>query len=358
VTRKDPALLLFGSDFYEDEDVLQMDLEQQGAYLRLLWLAWRNDGLPTDPACLAKMLHVSLKRFTARIWPAIQACWHEQDGRLRQKRQEQERERRQGRDQAPQDGQPQPADRSERMRQLAQRRWGRGDADANTHAATHAGDAAPHAHADAATHADADAERNAVRNAARISPPAPPLCTNQVQPQDAHARPHAHADAQPASASGASAERAEPRTRRGRRGIESFSHPVTDLVKALFATAYRSGSGNELQRRFALNQEAQRLVQTGLDASHVAQLNDLAKKNTKGDSGALLAHWLDGNKWREVLDEQNAKQKQRDIQIRTKQAASDDVLQGMYGETSAEAGSVVAQVLAGVAPTQAQEAQA
>lgn len=91
--RREPAALWFGSDFYEDEQVLQMDYEQQGVYQRLLWISWRNVGIPSDPVVLAKMLGLPAKRFAAQIWPAIAPCWSADSGRLIQKRQEEERAR-------------------------------------------------------------------------------------------------------------------------------------------------------------------------------------------------------------------------------------------------------------------------
>lgn len=82
MTRRDPAALWFGSDFYEDEQVLQMDYEQQGVYHRLLWISWRNGGIPSDPSTLAKMLAVPIRRFLRRIWPAIATCWSADGDRL------------------------------------------------------------------------------------------------------------------------------------------------------------------------------------------------------------------------------------------------------------------------------------
>lgn len=72
------------------------------------------------------------------------------------------------------------------------------------------------------------------------------------------------------------------------------------------ATPYR-GSLPSWDRRRHLLKRAEELIATGLspfDVDDLARL-DAAKAETPG---ALLATWLDQNTWREVLDEQRAKQ--------------------------------------------------
>src|SRR5262245_31170507 len=97
--RRDPAMLWFGSDFYEDERVLLMSFEEMGVYQRLLWISWVNIGLPDDPEQIAELLQLpfrrlGVKRFLAKVWPKIAPCWTPtQEGRLIQKRQEEERAR-------------------------------------------------------------------------------------------------------------------------------------------------------------------------------------------------------------------------------------------------------------------------
>lgn len=309
MTAKDPALLWYGSEFYEDERVLRMTYEQQGVFVRLLWIALRNNGLPADPAVIAEMLQIPAKRFLSRIWPKIAPCWVESEGRLRNPRQERDRARREA-TRAPVDGgdgSP-PQTTRERMQQLARRRWDqrRGMRDA---------DAAPYAHADARRIANADAADDASRNAGRIPLPTPhPPISSEAKPQ-----PHARADAAPHAAShpdahaegGASAARpaadpapaAEPDT--------AAVAALAALQTALLATSYRSGVGNPFRRRAVVFERAEELAGTGLTAQLLADLEQLADQKAEGAPGGLLAHWLDHGIWREVLDEQASKKKQR-----------------------------------------------
>lgn len=83
--------------------------------------------------------------------------------------------------------------------------------------------------------------------------------------------------------------------------------PVVQLQEALTQTRYREKIP-ALKRRFELRRQAERLVMTGFTPDDLGPLVDLAA--AKGDdAGALLAHWLDSNLWREVLDEQRSRQK-------------------------------------------------
>lgn len=298
MTRRDPAALWFGSDFYEDEQVLQMDYEQQGVYHRLLWISWRNGGIASDPSTLAKMLAVPVRRFLRRIWPAIAPCWTSDGDRLVQKRQEEERARRAA---AKGDDQPQEdsitADRSERMRRLARARW---DAQRN-----------------AETHAHAGAARNAQRNAETHPPLASPPVQNQEKPtptRDAQR----NADAQCAPhAEGADASQS----------AEQQRDPVVHLQQALLATHYRSNLKGFLRSREAMKR-AEDLIQTGLTPADVDRLAALDAQKAE-TPGALLAHWLDENLWREVLDEADGKAKERDL--RERRRAAEDPLAGVYG---------------------------
>jgi hypothetical protein len=138
-----------------------------------------------------------------------------------------------------------------------------------------------------------------------------------------------------------SPEGAKPKT------ADTGESPIADLTSALMRTRYRAGIGNAILRRSEVRSQAAGLYATGLVPCHVAALASLAAEKTTGDAGALLAHWLDGEAWREVLDEQQAKQRQVGDRQRGKQHHNpDDVLQGIYGEDAIPAASVVGQVLA------------
>lgn len=344
MTRKDPAVLWFGSDFYEDEQVLQMTYEQQGVYQRLLWIAHRNAGLPADPALLARMLGLPAKRFAARIWPAIAPCWETAgNGRLMQRRQEEERARRAAArgDQPdhgdPRDAQPAPGDRSARMRDLARRSW---------ESRRSRSDAAAHADADAARNAHADAPRNADADAARSLPPAPPSVPSEAKypnARNAGAHAQAHAATQSAPQSGASAAQTpEPAAEGPTLGR------VLEVQRALLFTGLRSKLPGFTRSR-ALTEIAERLEPTGITPDDVAELWSLAKEKTRDDPGGLLDEWLMRSApgtWRGVLDEQRGKAKQADLRRR-----APDALDGIYGgEAPQTAGAGAAAVLAAARP--------
>lgn len=74
---KAPAFQFYPSDFLSDGNQLVMELDEVGAYIRLLCVCWIEGHLPNDPRKLAKMAGTSLREFS-RVWPAIAPCF-EQD---------------------------------------------------------------------------------------------------------------------------------------------------------------------------------------------------------------------------------------------------------------------------------------
>jgi uncharacterized protein YdaU (DUF1376 family) len=81
---KAPHMPFYGREFYADENVLVMTLEQEAAYLRLLWNCWQEGSIPEDAAKLAAICkNTSAKRFGKDIWPALHGCFSSTpDGRL------------------------------------------------------------------------------------------------------------------------------------------------------------------------------------------------------------------------------------------------------------------------------------
>jgi|ERR1044072_1202738 uncharacterized protein YdaU (DUF1376 family) len=73
-----PAFPFYATDFLSDAPVIAMTLEERGAYITLLCIAWTEQGIPDDHKKLAKVLRVSPRRF-ADIWEAMAVCW-EADG--------------------------------------------------------------------------------------------------------------------------------------------------------------------------------------------------------------------------------------------------------------------------------------
>jgi hypothetical protein len=55
VADKLPWMPFFGSDFYNDEAVRLMSLEEEALYMRLLWWQWREGSLPADPADVQRL---------------------------------------------------------------------------------------------------------------------------------------------------------------------------------------------------------------------------------------------------------------------------------------------------------------
>jgi uncharacterized protein YdaU (DUF1376 family) len=70
-----------------------MDLEQFGAYWRLLLHAWIEGSIPADETLLARLLGINHRKFR-RIWEAVSRCWTVSENdptRLIQRRQEAQR---------------------------------------------------------------------------------------------------------------------------------------------------------------------------------------------------------------------------------------------------------------------------
>lgn len=96
--KKDPVMPVYGRDFYDDEAVIRMSLEQEAVYWRLLWHAWREGSIPDVPGDIALIVaaKVSPRQFV-KLWPGIAPKWMpspELRGRLINKRQEHERRER------------------------------------------------------------------------------------------------------------------------------------------------------------------------------------------------------------------------------------------------------------------------
>ena len=90
MTRSAPAIPLFGDAYLAD--TRHLSLEQHGAYLQLMMIAWRSPdcALPNDDAKLARMLGVTPKKWTA-LKPEVMAFWELEKGTWKQKRLTKER---------------------------------------------------------------------------------------------------------------------------------------------------------------------------------------------------------------------------------------------------------------------------
>lgn len=77
-----PAFQFYASDFLGDPAVIAMTLEERGAYITLLCIAWMQEGISADTDTIRRMLHATPRRFE-RMWPAIESCWKSNgNGRL------------------------------------------------------------------------------------------------------------------------------------------------------------------------------------------------------------------------------------------------------------------------------------
>ena len=87
---KPAAIPLFGDSYMAD--TMHLTLEEHGAYLRLLMLAWRTDdcSLPDDDRRIARMLGISGNRWK-KIRPAVMAFWTLENAKWTQKRLKKER---------------------------------------------------------------------------------------------------------------------------------------------------------------------------------------------------------------------------------------------------------------------------
>jgi uncharacterized protein YdaU (DUF1376 family) len=73
-----------------DEKYSSMTREEKGLYHECLNKSWLNGGIPVDVSALCKLLHISEKDLS-RLWVAVGQCWYEEDGRLFNSTQEEER---------------------------------------------------------------------------------------------------------------------------------------------------------------------------------------------------------------------------------------------------------------------------
>lgn len=86
-----PYMRLWVDDLMSDPDVYGMSVDEFGAYLRLLCVAWRKGSIPSDEAACAKAIGVTPRRFS-RLWETVGQKWESNgNGGLVNPRQERER---------------------------------------------------------------------------------------------------------------------------------------------------------------------------------------------------------------------------------------------------------------------------
>lgn len=85
-----PYFKWFPADAETDEAYVSMSDQQLGFFHRCLNRAWLNDGLPADLDQLAGVMRVT-RKYLDTIWRQVGKCWYEENGRLLNPRQEEER---------------------------------------------------------------------------------------------------------------------------------------------------------------------------------------------------------------------------------------------------------------------------
>jgi uncharacterized protein YdaU (DUF1376 family) len=80
----------FPKDADTDENYSSMSDTELGFYHRCLNRSWLNNGLPEDPSELARMMRVTPK-YLQKVWERVGRCFETRDGRLVNRRQEEER---------------------------------------------------------------------------------------------------------------------------------------------------------------------------------------------------------------------------------------------------------------------------
>lgn len=87
-----PYFPLYPGDVLSDPRVLAMNISEFGLHMRCLLVAWAGEGIPADPAKLARMVGITAKQLE-KAWPALQELWLDgPEGRLVNPRQERERQ--------------------------------------------------------------------------------------------------------------------------------------------------------------------------------------------------------------------------------------------------------------------------
>jgi uncharacterized protein YdaU (DUF1376 family) len=117
---KAPHMPWYGREFYSDENVMVMTLEQEAAYLRLLWNCWQEGSVPSDiPKLAALAKNTVVGKFERSVWPALREMFMaREDGRLTHQKVEFLRAAKEDRRKASSEG----------GRLGNEKRWGKGDA--------------------------------------------------------------------------------------------------------------------------------------------------------------------------------------------------------------------------------------
>lgn len=258
--QRDPYLPFYGDDWFGSECVMLMTLAAQGAYLRLLWHAWRKGSIPNDPAQLARMVGAREDEFAA-LWPEIEPCWTVRRDRLVQPHLEEIR----------QEAAASRKRRTEAGRKAAASRW---DSERGANAVR------SHSHGDAG----------------ECHPNSTP--TPNSTPKEGGS-PHPPEDDRDESAIAVNGRGVAPPLLGGMRaGVGEDELDVGKAFDVLIQFGYRNRSATQSADVIAV---LKRFAAQGGDNRDLDKLMARARRKTKGDPAALLAHWLDNEEWQKEL---------------------------------------------------------
>jgi uncharacterized protein YdaU (DUF1376 family) len=93
LSRQLPYFRWYPADAIADFRYSGLSIPELGLFHHALNFAWMNNGLPNDDAAIGRALHVTVREMRT-LWPAVRQCFavRECDGKLINKRQEEERE--------------------------------------------------------------------------------------------------------------------------------------------------------------------------------------------------------------------------------------------------------------------------
>ena len=255
---RSPYMPFYGDDFFGSQKVMLMSPAAVGAYLRLLWLAWRDGSLPSDQLLLARLSGMGPDEFGA-IWGEIRDCWEDRDGRLVQPHLESIRA----------SAEALRSRRSDAGKAGNDARWG------------------------------SQTDRKAIANGSQPCDPVGslpiPIPSPIPFPSTEGIPPTPLEDGGGTGSTGGKTSdpdgRGAPRETGGREEAKTMD-------EILLASAYRSHSRPSARNTAIFRAVLRFQKQNGT----IADLRELVARSTKGrDPGALLAFWLDKDEWRKEL---------------------------------------------------------
>ena len=90
---KPPAFQFYPADFISDENVVLMNNQEVGCYIKLLCFCWKQGSIPNDMRKIAKLCNEN-ETVMAQLWDSLKSCFNKNNnGRLCNPRLEKERKK-------------------------------------------------------------------------------------------------------------------------------------------------------------------------------------------------------------------------------------------------------------------------